>query len=114
MLGCAAERLCIHLYQMTPTVSHCYSHVNMAKAGGVTALLLLYLCGRETKRISVEQKKKIKKRSSRALRDNVLAVIKTRRPLGSECIETAAQQRGMYDSGVVRIKYSLHSRPNIH
>lgn len=40
MLGYVAERLCLHLDKLAPTI--CYIHVNMAKAGAVTVVLVMF------------------------------------------------------------------------
>lgn len=42
MLGYGAECLRLHLNQMTPTVSHCYIHVNIAKAVAVSIELVMF------------------------------------------------------------------------
>lgn len=36
-----SQRVCLHLNQLPPTVSNCYIHVNMAKAGAVTVVLVI-------------------------------------------------------------------------
>lgn len=103
MLGCVTEHLCLHLNQLTPTVSNRYIHVNMAEAGAVAAVLAVF------ERPDGED---FLLRSGKAepYGDGVLAVMRWR--LSSGYVGTAAQQRGMDDSGAVRMKYSLHSRPN--
>lgn len=69
MLGYVTERLCLHLNQLTPTVSNCYIHVNMAEAG-VVAVALVMLEWPEKKKISVEQQR------AEPYRDGVLALMR--------------------------------------
>lgn len=100
MLVCVSERLCLHLNRLRPG---CYIHVNMAKAGAVTAALLMS-----------EEKTEEEQKAGSLQGDGVLATDETGWQLGSGCVETAARQRGMDDSVAVRVKYNLHSRPNTH
>lgn len=63
MLGYVKEHLCLHLIQLTPTVSNI--HVNMAEAGAVAVVLAML--EQPEKKISVEGQK------AEPYRDGVLA-----------------------------------------
>lgn len=68
MLGYVTEHLCLYLNGLTPIVSNCYIHVNMAKVGAVTVVLVTF---NSPKKIYAEEQKK-----AEPYRDGALALIR--------------------------------------